>query len=300
MAISPQDVKSLRDRTGAGMADCKKALEEANGDTEKAVEILRKKGAATAAKRSDKAANEGVVATATSEDRKKASIVEVNCETDFVARNEEVSGFARKLALYVLENQPADLEALLGGEIEGKSIQNWLNELLGKFSERIEIKRFDVLTSDNGYVAEYVHNGDKLGVLIELSASGDPVRTSTVARDLAMQIAAMNPAYVRREETPESVISKEKEIYAEQAAREGKKPEIAEKVATGRLEKFFADFCLLEQSFVKDSTKVVRDILADFSKEAGQDVTVVRFMRYNLGESQASQDAEPAQEAAAQ
>jgi elongation factor Ts len=284
MAISPQDVKSLRDRTGAGMADCKKALEEANGDMEGAIEILRKKGAATAAKRADKAANEGVVATAVSEDQKRAAIVEVNCETDFVARNEEFSTFTRSLAKHVLATEPGDLDTLLNSDMEGKTVQTWMNELLGKFSERIEIKRFDVLKSDDGFIADYVHNGDKLGVLVELSAAGDPVQTGVMARDIAMQIAAMNPSYVRREETPESVIAKEKEIYSEQAAQEGKPAEIAQKIAAGRLEKFFGDACLIEQSFVKDSTKVIRDVLSDFSKGAGKDVTVVRFTRYNLGE----------------
>jgi elongation factor Ts len=159
-----------------------------------------------------------------------------------------------------------------------------MNELLGKFSERIEIKRFDVLKSEDGFIADYVHNGDKLGVLVELSAAGEPEPTGVMARDIAMQIAAMNPSYVRREETPENVIAKEKEIYSEQAAQEGKPAEIAAKIAAGRLEKFFGDACLIEQSFVKDSSKVIKDVLADFSKGAGKDVTVVRFMRYNLGE----------------
>jgi len=285
MAISAQDVKSLRDRTGAGMADCKKALEEANGDMNGAIEILRKKGAATAAKRADKAANEGVVATAISEDRSRAAMVEVNCETDFVARNEEFSSFTRKLAQYVLDNEPADMDALLAGEMEGKSVQTWLNELLGKFSERIEIKRFELVRTDGGFVADYVHNGDKLGVLVELSGNGNPEKAGAIARDIAMQVAAMNPAYVKREEIPQNVLDKEREIYLEQVVNEGKKPEFAEKIITGRLEKFYADACLLEQTFVKDSSKLIRDVLADFSKEAGSDVTVVRFTRFNLGES---------------
>jgi elongation factor Ts len=285
MAISAQDVKSLRDRTGAGMADCKKALEEASGDMEGAIEILRKKGAATAAKRADKAANEGVVATAISDDRHRAAIVEVNCETDFVARNEEFSTFTRNLAKYVLDNEPADMESLLAGEMEGKSVQTWLNELLGKFSERIEIKRYELVKTEGGFVADYVHNGDKLGVLIELSGSGDAEATSAIARDIAMQVAAMNPAYVNREAVPESVLEKEREIYREQTINEGKKPEFADKIIAGRLEKYFTDACLLEQTFVKDSSKLIRDVLADFSKNAGNDVTVVRFTRFNLGET---------------
>ncbi len=292
MAISALDVKSLRDKTGAGMADCKKALEEANGDMEGAIEILRKKGAATAAKRADKAANEGVIATAISGDHKRAAMVEVNCETDFVARNEEFSGFTRKLASYVLDTQPGSMEELLAGEIEGKTVQTWMNELLGKFSERIEIKRFSVVATEGGFVADYVHNGDKLGVLIEMSGQGDTDATGTLARDLAMQVAAMNPAFVRREDVPQSVIDKEREIYLEQVVNEGKKAEFAEKIVTGRLEKYYADWCLVEQAFVKDATKMIRDVLADFSKAAGTDVTVTRFLRFNLGEVAAPAAAE--------
>jgi elongation factor Ts len=267
------------------MADCKKALEEANGEMDVAIEVLRKKGAATAAKRADKAANEGVVSTAISEDRSRAAMVEVNCETDFVARNEEFASFTRKLAKFVLDNEPADMDSLLAGEIEGKSVQTWLNELLGKFSERIEIKRFDLIKTEGGFVADYVHNGDKLGVLVELTGSGDPDKTGSIARDIAMQVAAMNPSYVQRDEISQNVLDKEREIYLEQVVNEGKKPEFADKIITGRLEKFFADSCLLEQTFVKDSSKLIRDVLADFSKEAGDNVTVRRFLRYNLGEN---------------
>jgi len=284
MAITAQDVKSLRDRTGAGMADCKKALEEAGGDANIAIEILRKKGAATAAKRADKAANEGVVATAISDDAHRAAIVEVNCETDFVARNEEFSNFTRSLAAHVLATEPGSMEELLASEMEGKSVQTWLNELLGKFSERIEIRRFDVVKAEGGIVADYVHNGEKLGVLVELT-DGVDAGSSTLGRDIAMQIAAMNPSYVRREEIPNDVLDKEREIYREQVLNEGKKPEFADKIITGRLEKFFSDACLLEQTFVKDSTKLIRDVLAELSKTTGKDISVVRFKRYNLGET---------------
>ncbi|MEO5930167.1 MAG: translation elongation factor Ts [Candidatus Kapaibacterium sp.] len=284
MAISAQDVKSLRDRTGAGMADCKKALEEANGDMDGAIEVLRKRGAATAAKRADKVANEGVIATAISPDRSRAAMVEVNCETDFVARNEEFSTFTRSLAEYVLNNNPDSMDELMAGEIEGKTVQTWLSELLGKFSERIEIKRFDVVKTEGGFVADYVHNGDKLGVLVEFSGSGDSEKVASVARDIAMQVAAMNPSYVHRDEVTEGTLEKEREIYRQLAINEGKKPEFADKIIAGRLEKYFADSCLMEQTFVKDSSKMIRDILADFSKDLGSDVNVVRFIRFNLGE----------------
>lgn len=285
MAISPSDVKALRDRTGAGMADCKKALEETNGDMEAAIEFLRKKGAATAAKRADKAANEGVVATAINEDRTRAAIVEVNCETDFVARNEEFSGFVRRLADHILAAQPSDIDGLMASSMDGKSILDWMNELLGKFNERIELRRFELISTAGGFIADYVHNGDRLGVLIEMSGGSGDDRSTTVARDFAMQVAAMNPGFVRREEVPSTLLDKEREILLQQTVNEGKKPEIAEKIVSGRIEKFFTDACLLEQTFVKDASKTVRDILSELNKEVGALLDVTRFVRYNLGES---------------
>lgn len=295
MAISAQDVKSLRDRTGAGMADCKKALEEANGDMTAAIDVLRKKGAATAAKRADRTANEGVIATAVTADHKRGAIVEVNSETDFVARNEEFGAFARKLAKAVLDGQPSTQEALNALSFGDITVETALHEMLGKFSERIEVRRFATLATDDGYIAEYVHHGDKLAVLIELSAAGDNDSTNALARDVAMQVAAMNPSYVNRTEISESVIAKEREIYTAQTAAEGKKPEIAVKIVANRVEKFFGDVCLVEQSFVKDSAKTIKDILAEFGKASGKGVDVRRFIRFNLGESIAvGQEAEPA------
>lgn len=274
MAISAQDVKTLRDRTGAGMGDCKKALEETAGDMDAAIEILRKKGAATASKRADKDANEGVVATATSDDRSSAAIVEVNCETDFVARNEEFSSFARSLAGHVLATKPASIEALLASDLNGVAVQTQLNDLLAKFNERIEIRRYEVVETSGGYVADYVHNGDKLGVLVEFGAANEGL--NDVGRDVAMQVAAMNPGYVRREEVPADVLTKEREIYAEQMRNEGKPEAIIEKIVTGRLEKYYADNVLLEQSFVKDSAKAINEVIGGAS--------IVRFIRFNLGQ----------------
>ncbi|MBC8144837.1 MAG: elongation factor Ts [bacterium] len=296
MAISAQDVKSLRDRTGAGMADCKKALEEANGDMNAAIDVLRKKGAASAAKRADRAANEGVVATAVTPDHKRGAIVEVNCETDFVARNEEFGAFAHKLAKAVLDGNPTSPEALNALSLGDVTVENALHDLLAKFSERIEVRRFGTLVTDDGYVSEYVHHGGKLAVLIELSAAGATETTNGLARDIAMQVAAMNPGYVNRTEIPENIVAKEREIFADQTAAEGKKPEIAEKIIANRVEKFFGDVCLVEQSFVKDSAKTIKDILSEFGKTEGKAVDVRRFVRFNLGESVAvGQEAETAQ-----
>lgn len=282
MAISLEDIKKLRERTGAGMADCKKALEDANGNMDEAIEVLRKKGAATAAKRADKSAEEGVVATAVAPDNKSAAIVELNCETDFVARNEEFSTFAEKVASVVLEKNPSSSEELMGLSIGDMTVEAGLNELLAKFSERIELRRFARIESTDGFITDYIHSGARLAVLVELANAGDNTDASqTLARDIAMQVAAMNPAHVRREEVQSDLVEKEKEILRDQLAGENKPAEIVEKIITGRLEKFYEEIVLLEQSFVKDSAKSVTDVL----KEHNADTTVNRFVRFNLGES---------------
>ncbi len=282
MAISLEDIKNLRERTGAGMADCKKALEEAGGDMDGAIEILRKKGAATAAKRADKAADEGMIATAVSADHTAGVVVEINCETDFVARNEEFGTFAEKIANVVLEKNPASEAELLGTDMGGMTVEAGLNELLAKFSERIGIRRFERIRTDDGFISAYVHGGARLAVLVELAGIGeDTEKADRIARDIAMQVAAMNPAHVSRDEFTAETIEKEKEIYREQLAAENKPAEIVEKIVNGRLEKFFEESTLLEQSFVKDSSKSVADVL----KECNEGATVRRFLRFNLGES---------------
>ena len=282
MAISLEYIKNLRERTGAGMADCKKALEEAGGDMDGAIEILRKKGAATAAKRADKAADEGMIATAVSADHTAGVVVEINCETDFVARNEEFGTFAEKIANVVLEKNPASEAELLGTDMGGMTVEAGLNELLAKFSERIGIRRFERIRTDDGFISAYVHGGARLAVLVELAGIGeDTEKADRIARDIAMQVAAMNPAHVSRDEFTAETIEKEKEIYREQLAAENKPAEIVEKIVNGRLEKFFEESTLLEQSFVKDSSKSVADVL----KECNEGATVRRFLRFNLGES---------------
>ncbi len=275
MANTLEDIKTLRARTGAGMADCKKALEEADGDMDGAIEILRKKGAATAAKRADKAADEGVIATAIADDNRSAAIVEINCETDFVARNEDFSGYAAKIAAAILADNPADLDSMKGIEIDGTTIESGLNDLLAKFSERIEVRRFERLESDSGYLGDYIHGGARLGVLIELSTPSDGAEV--LSRDVAMQVAAMNPSFVRRDQVSDEKLEKEREIYRDQLAGENKPPEIVERIITGRLEKYYEENVLLEQSFVKDSAQSVNDVLGES--------TVSRFVRYNLGEA---------------
>jgi elongation factor Ts len=266
------------------MADCKKALDEAQGDMQEAVEILRKRGAASAAKRADRSANEGIVIAKTSADGSKSVILEVNCETDFVARNEEFVKYADELADALLNSDAKDEESLMAINIGDKTLGDLHNEILAKFSEKIGVKRFERRITSTGTVASYIHAGSKLGVLIETTA---PVRSESglaLLRDIAMQVAAMKPLYTDRSNVNTEAIEKEIEIYKEQAVNEGKKPEIAEKIATGRLEKYYQENCLVEQAFVKDGNKTIKDVLKDISATEGNEVNLVSFTRYFLGE----------------
>ncbi len=274
--ISAKDVKRLREMTGVGMMECKRALEEAGGDFEAAVEILRKKGQKVAAKRAEREAKEGVIVARVSEDGKRGVLVEVNSETDFVARNEDFRAFANEVADVILKEAPADLDALMGLKLaDGRTVQDALHDLTAKIGEKIAIRRFVVLDSEDGHVVAYIHPGDRLGVLVEVKGEGD---LETVGRDVAMQVAAMNPLAVRREEVPQEVVEKELEIAREAARNEGKPEHIIDRIAQGRLEKFFRENVLLEQDFVKDSSMTVGEML----KKHG--VEVVRFVRFALGE----------------
>jgi elongation factor Ts len=283
MAVTLDMVKDLREQTGAGMADCKKALDETGGDMAAALDYLRKRGAASAAKRADRASNEGLVVTKSSADGKTLAIAEINCETDFVARNDEFVNFANKVVDVVLNANPANEEALLSADIGGKKLGDLYNEMLAKFSERILIKRYERIASA-GYMMEYIHTGNKLGVALEFTAAPANDGVKSQMRDIAMQIAAMSPLYVRREQVTGDTLAKEKEIYTQQAIEQGKKPEMAEKIAQGRVEKYYQEFCLLEQTFVKDSGKTVAEVLKDLSTANGSAVDVVQFRRYFLGD----------------
>ena len=284
--ITPQMVKDLREMTGAGMGDCKKALVDANGDMKEAIEILRKKGAASAAKRATKEAKEGIITTKTSEDYHKACIVEVNCETDFVARNEEFVKYVETVKNAYFENDIATLEDLMKVKVGEDTIEGLHNEILAKFSENIGIRRFEKLSTSNGYIVDYIHAGSKLAVLLEFEGATEiNERAKALSRDIAMQVAAMNPRFVDRNYVSQETLDKEKEIYTQVAISEGKKPEIAERIAQGKLDKFFSEFCLVEQAFVKEPNKVVSDVVAEISKELGKEVKVKSFRRYFLGES---------------
>ena len=281
--ISAQTVKELREKTGAGMADCKKALEEAGGEMEAAIEWLRKRGAASVAKRADRDANEGTVIVKTSADGKTAAIVEVNCETDFVARNEEFVAFANAICDAVVAKPVSPEEEIWATEVGGKSLANLRDEILAKFSEKIGLRRWERITT-NGHITEYTHAGNRLGVLVEFDAPVTADAAKPMTRDVAMQVAAMQPMFVDRSKVDQATLAKELEIYKQAAIEEGKKEDIAERIAQGKLGKFYEEQVLIEQTFVKDPSKKISDVVAEIGKINGADVKVVNFVRFNLGD----------------
>lgn len=280
--ITAQQVKELRDKTGAGMADCKKALEEANGDMGAAIDELRKRGAASAEKRADRDTNEGVVATKVSENGQKASIAQVTCETDFVARNEEFVTFVDTIASVVFDKSPSTKEELLAASVDGNKVEDRYNEILAKFSEKIDVSKFDNLET-TGYLVDYIHGGNKLGVIVEVSSSKINAESRALVRDIAMQVAAMNPSFLDRSTVTQEILDKEKELYKQQAQEEGKPADIAERVAEGRINKFFKENCLVEQQYVKDGNMTITDVLKQISEKAGEDVKINQFIRYSIG-----------------
>ncbi len=290
MSITLEQIKTLRDQTGAGMADVKKALTESDGDMEAAVAYLRKRGAASAAKRADRDSNEGLILTKTSDDMHTGAIVEVNCETDFVARNDEFTAFANNVLNVVYNEGPADVEAIKAAAIEGgKTIGDAYNEQLAKFSERILIGRFRRV-ADVPCVVTYTHVGNKLGVMLEADGAPADEAGQNLLRDIAMQIAAMSPGYVDRDAVDADVIAKEMEIYTEQAVATGKPANIAERIAKGRLEKYFQENCLVDQTFVKDSGKTVAEVLAGVKTASGDSIKITGFKRFSLGDCEPSED----------
>ncbi len=276
MSISAKQVKELRDATGVGMMDCKEALQEADGDFDEAVSILRKKGQEVASDRAAKEADEGLVVTAVSDDETTGAIVEVNCETDFVARNDEFQEFADRVAERALAEKPDDLDDLKALSYEdGETIEDELVALTGKIGEKLAVRRFDILESDDGRVISYIHPGSKLGVLVDVTGDGE---VEKAGRDVAMQIAALDPIAVTREEVPEDVTEEERDVAREAALNEGKPEHVIDQIVEGKLERFFEDNVLLEQAFVKDSSVSVQEMLDD------ADLSVKRFKRYALGD----------------
>jgi elongation factor Ts len=280
MTITSEMIKKLRDKTGAGMMDCKRALESTNGDMDAAIEFLRKKGAAIGQKRSDRATKEGVIITRIGSDAKRGVVVEVNCETDFVGRSEDFLRFGQAVAEAVEMHKPATTDDIPGLVISGgKKISDLLNDVLAKVGEKIDIRRFHSIDAAKGVVTAYTHLGNRIGVLVELEGIA---ANTPVARDIAMQIAAMNPAVVSRDQVDKVWIDRELDIYRTQAKNEGKPEPIQEKIALGRLEKFYQEVVLTEQTYIKDPGKTINDVLREANP--AQPVVIRRFQRFHLGE----------------
>ena len=285
MAVTAAMVKELRERTGAGMMECKKALVETGGDLEAAIEHLRKSGLAQADKKASRVAAEGKIALASSDDGKRAVMVEINCETDFVAKDDNFNTFADAVAANALSENPADVDALMGSSLNGDTLEIARQALVSKIGENIQVRRFITSTTD-GALGSYVHGG-KIGVLVNIEG-GDVA----LARDLAMHVAALNPEFVSEADVPEDVIGREKSILIAQAQQEGKnKPaDIIEKMVTGRLRKHLSGITLLGQSFVKDGDVTVAQLL----KQHG--ASVVGFERLAVGEGIEKQESNFAEE----
>jgi elongation factor Ts len=277
--ITAAAVGKLREMTGAGLMDCKKALAECAGDLEKAVDVLRKKGAASAAKKSSREANEGLIVQSIQAGARAGILVEINCETDFVARNDDFRTFCDEIARTLLANPKAEVEAMRTAQV-------------AKIGENIQISRFHRMeVSGNGMIAAYIHTGSKVGVLVEVG-SGKEVTTTTeefkqLVRDITLQIAAGHPFVVSRSEVDAAVLAKEKEIAAEQV--KNKPPQAIAKIVEGKLEKFYQGYCLLDQGFVKKNSEIaVKDHVASVAKQLGDEITIRRFVRFQVGESPAA------------
>jgi elongation factor Ts len=259
MTISMEQIKNLRERTGAGIADVKKALEESGGELDAAAEILRKKGIAKAAKREDREASEGIILAGTNESGTEGYMVEINSETDFVARNEQFQAFAKTIFELVKTQKPQNVDALLNLNYDAASVKEKVESLSGVIGEKLAVSNVAILENTNGQVASYIHAEGRIGVLVSLTGG-----TVELARDIAMQVAAANPKFLNTEEAKASgaaEIEKEKEIYREQLKNENKPEAMWDKIIEGKLQKYFQGICLLEQEYIKDDSKKVRDIL---------------------------------------
>ncbi len=280
-AISAQMVKELRDKTGAGMMDCKKALQENDGDVEKSLDWLRQKGIAKAAKKVGRATSEGLVTVANSADGKTVAMAALCCETDFVARGDQFQAFAASVSAMVLDKNPADaaaLEALLGDNLQSQIATVGENMTLGDFA------RYEA--SGNNALGVYIHANSKLGVLVELSCTKDCAGNEAIkelGKNIAMQIAASSPLAVGPESLDQTVVEREREVYRQKALEEGKPENIVEKIVEGAVKKFYKEACLLEQLYIRDDKKTISDILAETGKAVGDTIGVVRFARINLG-----------------
>lgn len=307
MAVTAAQISELRKSTGAGMLDCKKALEQTAGDFDQAVDFLRTKGLAAASKKSGRAATEGMVVAALSANGNKGVLVEINSETDFVAKNDKFQAFVNDVAQHILQASPATVEELFAQPYIGdssKTVQTLLSEAIAVIGENMQIRRFSTFEVPGaGAVGSYIHAGGKIGVLVEAicdneSAARDE-RFAAFVKDVAMHSAAASPLYVKRDEVDTDVLEREKEIYRTKARETGKPENIIEKIIDGQVNKFYADICLVEQQFVKDTDKTIQQFAAEVGKALGTTITITRFAKFVLGEGLEKKESDFAAEVAA-
>ena len=289
MAITTALIKELRERTGAGMLDCKKALEENGADIEKAIDWLREKGIAKAAKKSGRVAAEGLVFAAVSADRKKGAILEFNSETDFVAKNDEFKTFGEKLVQLSLEHDLTSEDELKAFELEGKKVEDNLTELIAKIGENMNIRRLKLVSTD-GFIETYIHLGGKIGVLLNVSGEATPENVEK-AKGVAMHVAAMDPKYLNSEQVTADDLEREKEIARHQLQQEGKPENIIEKILEGKMRKFYEENCLVNQKYVRDDSVTIEKFIAPSS--------IISFDRFKVGEGIEKEEADFAAEVAA-
>lgn len=283
-AFTAQDVKALREKTGCGMMDCKKALTQADGDMDKAIDFLREQGLAKQAKKASRIAAEGVAYAVTSDDNSVGVVIEVNAETDFVAKNDSFMDFVKACANTVMKENPADVEALLALKADGsdQTVAEMLQEKVLTIGENIQIRRFERM---EGACVAYVHAGGKIGVLVNFDTdlAGKPEFVA-YGKDVAMQIAALNTPYLKKEEVPAEVIEHEKEVMRQQVINEGKPEAIADKIVMGKINKYYKENCLVDQEFVKDNKLTVAQYTKNTAKELGGSIEIIKFVRFEKGE----------------
>jgi len=279
MSFTAEDVKKLREKTGAGMMVCKEALTSSKGNVDEAVEYLRKKGLAMAEKKAGRATADGLIEIAAAPDGRTAVMVEVNCETDFVAKTEQFRELAKGLAQWALAQDKASLTA---ADLAPEQVE-LVKQTIAKVGENVQFKRGEKIQSQAGLVEGYLHLGSKLGVLVELGGGNTP-EIKALARDLAMQVAAASPQFLSRQQVPAEVLEKEKAIYQEQVRGAGKPENVVEKIVTGKIEKFYSEVCLLEQAYVKDPQKSVEAMIKETAAKTGASLEAKRFIRFRLGE----------------
>lgn len=301
MAVTASMVKDLRERTGAGMMDCKKALTETDGDMDKAIEYLREKGLAKAAKKAGRIASEGLVKLAFTADGKSAAAVEVNSETDFVAKNEEFVTFVEDLAQLSLDGDFADLEAFMAADLKGEgTVQDVLNAKIAKIGENMNVRRFTKLSEPGVVYVGYVHGAGKIGVIVGLKTTASAEEVNTVGRDVAMQVASMSPKFVDETGVDPAWLEEEKKIATQQLLNEGKPEKMLEKIIPGKMKAILKEVCLVDQKFVKNGDLTVKQYVDEAGKELGKDMRVAEMVRFEVGEGIEKKEEDFAAEVAAQ